>query len=311
MDLWLIGAGGLLGSAVARVAAGRHRVHPAGAIPWSDPEASSAVLAEQHERFHASRRPGAPWGVVWAAGTGVVASTPEQLAAQERVLLDLATQVAARSDDAGAFLFASSASVYGAGGRSEYTEADVAVPVGPYATAKLRQEELLTALFSAPTGPRLAVARITTLYGPGQNLGKGQGLISSMCMEVIRRGVISLYVPIDTARDYVYTDDAAALCLTLLERAAGPGEQGPMMRIVGSHRASTVGELAHLVQAVAHRRTHVRQVQTALGALHVPRLAARTTDAELVAMPRTSLPAGIAAVHADVLRRLISGSLAA
>jgi len=47
------------------------------------------------------------------------------------------------------------------------------------------------------------VGRMSNLYGPGQNLKKVQGLISQMCLRVLTRQPLVLYVPLDTIRDYL------------------------------------------------------------------------------------------------------------
>ena len=53
------------------------------------------------------------------------------------------------------------------------------------------------------------IGRFSNLYGPGQNLGKLQGLISRLALSAVTRQPINIFVPLDTIRDYVYVDDAA------------------------------------------------------------------------------------------------------
>ena len=54
------------------------------------------------------------------------------------------------------------------------------------------------------------VARLSTLYGPGQSRGKPQGLIAHIARGVVRNQPVRIYVPLDTVRDYLAADDAAA-----------------------------------------------------------------------------------------------------
>lgn len=304
MDLWIIGAGGLLGSALVRSAPEGARLFRAGPVPWDDPADATQALLASVERFAASRRPGVPWAIVWAAGTGVPATTPAELRRQSQVLLDVASHVASRLDPDGAFAFASSASVYG----TSADDCDETTPPAPspgYGAEKLWQEGELARAFAPEGGPRLAVARISTLYGPGQNLLKRQGLVSSMCMEAVRGGVITLHVPLDTVRDYVYVDDAARLVHRLLE-LSGRDRPQHLLRVVASHRPTTIGELARVVQSVVHRRTHIVQASVR-GSGASAHLSVRSVDPELASVRRTPLVVGVKAVQDDVLRRYARG----
>lgn len=309
MDLWVVGAGGLLGSAVVRRRPPGTRVHRAAPVPWHTAGLVDAALADAFGEFRRQREPGRPWAVVWAAGTGVVSSDPGELLAQESTLLRLAGLVAQEPDPDGTFLFASSAAVFGAQARL-YDESDTARPVSPYGVAKLRQEDALRDVFAAPDGPRLAVARLSTLFGPGQNLAKRQGLVSSMCLEAVRGGVITLHVPLDTTRDYLYADDAGALVHTLLDVARTEPAGAPVTRVLASHRTTTVGEVARLVQSVVHRRTHIVQASTPT-TVHQRHQAVQSSDPRLAALPRTPLPVGVHRVHQDVLRRWMTGAATA
>lgn len=300
MDVWTIGAGGLLGSALVRRAQERERSYPAARIPWASPRDARETLERELDSFHRWRRPG-PWAVVWAAGAGVIGSSAQALSSEQDVLLGFAAAVAARPHPGGTFVFASSASVYGDTGGQVADERSPTRPLSGYARIKLEQEAALTALL-AGTVP-LAVARISTLYGPGQNVGKGQGLVSTMCAEVISGRPITIFVPLDTQRDYLYSDDAAARCLHLAEESArGARVDAATVRVVASGRTTTIGEVARTVQTVAHRRAHLLQIQSPARSLHVRQQVLTTTDDRLRRMALLPLVEGVGRVHADLLR---------
>lgn len=298
MDLWVIGAGGLLGSALVRTGAGQVRRFDPEPVPWSDPVATSSTLRRQLAAFHAWRRPDAPWGVVWAAGSGVIASSAHQLTLENDVLMGFARELAIQGGR-GAFVFASSAAVFGDHGSTWVDETFAADPLNDYTRAKLAQERELTALLTGaiPT----VLARISTLYGPGQNLGKSQGLVSSMCNEAIRRGTISVFVPLDTTRDFLFTDDAAHQVLALMRAAQDERPDEPRVRVVASRRSTTVAELARTVQAVSRRRAPILQVKAAAAGLHTRSVSLTSVDPMLRGFAPTPLPIGVAAVHRDVL----------
>lgn len=311
MDAWVVGSGGLLGSALVRNPAPGDRFFDAPRVGWDSAAGSLARLRLSLEEFHAWRAPGRAWGIVWAAGSGVIASAPERLRSETAVVTQFAEAVAAAgagvgAGDPGAFLLASSASIFGSGSQV-FDERWEPRPLNAYGCTKLDQE---TAVASALRGVvPFAVARISTLYGPGQNLGKGQGLISSMCADALQRRAISIYVPLDTTRDYLYADDAAIQCRALLARTAASRAIGPtgdptepLLRVVASHRTTTIGELARLVQSVARRRPQMLQVHTATSALHSRHLALTSIDPAMREFPVTPLTVGLHAVYQGLLR---------
>ena len=304
MDVWVVGAGGLLGSAIASAARGEHRLFPAERIPWSQPEISSRVLAANLIAFHQWRRTGTPWAVIWAAGAGVIASSAASLAAEDTVMLGFARELARTAEAGGTFVFASSASVYGDSKNQTCDEWSPTAPLNRYAQTKLTQEATLSRLF-AGRAP-LVLTRISTLYGPGQNLSKGQGLISSMCRDALAGRAISIFVPLDTQRDYLYTEDAARQILQLAERSAQAGSARPEIKVLGSYRSTTIGEVARTIQSVARRRPHLLQVQSASSSVHVRRQLLSTTDPALRATAPTPLLTGVNDVYISLLRRFMA-----
>lgn len=305
MDVWVIGSRGLLGSAIVRGLPAQMRLFPAQRVPWHSSVDALESLMSSLSEFRRWRREDRPWGIVWAAGSGVIASPTEQLRLEGQTMLDFAAEVAATPEERGAFLFASSASVFGNSSGLVADEATVPMPTNDYARAKLDQERSLADRFIGPTS--LVLARIGTLYGPGQNPSKPQGLISAMCREAVFRRTISIFVPIDTTRDYLYADDAARQSIHLLGEAVTQPPQ-PRLRVVASHRTTTIGEVARLVQAVSHHRTPILQVPGAAAAGHALHLALTSQDPVLRAFPTTPLPVGIHVVYQDVLRRALAGT---
>ncbi|MEV7963740.1 NAD-dependent epimerase/dehydratase family protein [Oerskovia paurometabola] len=304
MKVWVVGAGGLLGAAVARhVDPGRS--FTASRIPWRDPEESLATLRAELERF-LRWLPDEEWAVVWAAGAGVVMSSPEQLAVEEHVLLEFARSVAAIGAPNGVFWFASSASVFGPSRSATWTEDDPARPAGPYPLAKHRQELALTTIFERAGRAKLVISRISTLYGPGQRIDKPQGLVTKICFEAVTMGVVSIVVPLESMRDYLYSDDAARLVHASL-RSALRGTETVRLNVLSNGHPTSVAELIRHVQAVVHRRTWILQVPPSVGSLHATMLVVKSKDRELGAVRRTPLVVGVDAVARDVLVRISRG----
>ena len=108
------------------------------------------------------------------------------------------------------FLASSAGGVYAGVGTPPFREDSPVAPLAPYGWNKLEQESLARQ-WSTETGTPLLVGRLSNLYGPGQNLSKAQGLITQMCLRVVARQPLVLYVPLDTIRDYLFAEDAGRL----------------------------------------------------------------------------------------------------
>jgi UDP-glucose 4-epimerase len=71
---------------------------------------------------------------------------------------------------------------------------------------KLQQENELIEL-SSKFQFRVRIARISNAYGTEQKLDKKQGLISLLVKAALDSQEITIYVPMETKRDYIYAED--------------------------------------------------------------------------------------------------------
>jgi UDP-glucose 4-epimerase len=103
------------------------------------------------------------------------------------------------------------------------------------------------------------IGRVANLYGPGQNLAKPQGLISVFARAHLTGQPVSVYVSLDTLRDYIFINDAAALIADCLDRLAKPdilsGET--IIKIIATQRADTIGALIGACRTVFKRRPRI------------------------------------------------------
>jgi UDP-glucose 4-epimerase len=250
---WVVGGSGLLGSAVRRALTTARNPVLTFPIPWDDPEAAVRALLEA-----AARLPDQGWWIAWCAGSGVIASSPEEIESEQWVLETFLDrwQPTPGAPGSRAIFFASSAGgVYAGSADPPFTEATVPHPISPYGEAKLKAEATFTA-FSRRTGIPLLVGRISNLYGPGQNLDKPQGLVSQLCKAHATGKPLSLYVPLDTMRDYIYTDDAAAMVVGGLRAVAAAGT-GVHLKLMVTGRSVTVNEVVGEVRRVTRHRPPV------------------------------------------------------
>ena len=296
---WVLGSSGLLGTAVTRTLADQHRSVHTSRIPWQDAEAAVSRLLEESGRV--------PDGadVFWCAGAGVVGTSPEALDAELSVLQGFLEGWHPRD---AAFFFASSAgAVYAGSAGPPFTEETTPVPLAPYGHAKLRAEQL-TREFSERTGVPVLAGRISNLYGPGQDISKPQGLVSQLCRAQLTRQPLSVYVSLDTMRDYLYVDDAAQMSVAALDAVVGT--KGLHVKILASERSTTIASILGDLHRLSRRRPPV-----VLGTSGNARFQVRDLRLRSVAWPpttefvRTPLAAGMAATLESVGEQLRVGTL--
>lgn len=297
--VWVVGAGGLLGSKVAARVRERGHALRIRSVPWEDARRARLVLREEAETLVAT---GDPWAVAWCAGAGVVATSAEVVAAEqaqfEHFLADF------RPRGSGAFFLASSAGGVYAGSASlpPFDERTPPRPLAPYGHGKLAMERALTE-WAAATGTPALIGRIANLYGPGQDLAKGQGLVSQICRSSITGKALSVYVSLDTRRDYLFVADAAAMIVAALEQLPGRGDP-VTVKILASGRSATIGTLVGEARRVLRRRPRVVFGASPKAAAQVRDLRLRSVVwRELDTYARTPLPVGLAATAADLTHR--------
>lgn len=243
MIVWVVGAGGLLGSAVVRAAHERgDTVLVSSDIPWSDSSGTvDSIRAHARQLLEMiSSNPSQEWGIVWAAGHATTASDEPQLDSELATFRSClqAINTELRDTRGGLFALASSAGgVYAGSENPPFSSQTKPCPLGGYGRLKLQQETAVKELLD-PT-IRVLIARIANLYGPGQDLSKLQGLISRLALTSVTKEPLTMFVPLDTLRDYITADDAAVRLLHWISVDNRPFT----IRVVASGEATSLGYL--------------------------------------------------------------------
>lgn len=300
---WVIGARGLLGSAVARRISTRGGARFDGpTVRWAGPEAEDD-LRDGVERLiaQAGER---PWRIFWCAGVGVTGSTAESLRTEVtrfESLLDAVGTLSAPIRERGLLFVASSAGALYAGSQgAPFDEFTPPKPLGAYGEAKLALENAAER-FAAAGSVRCLVGRIANLYGPGQSLAKPQGLISHLCRSHVRRTPLSVYVPLDTLRDYIFVDDCAALLLDACDRLAEEDAGAYRVKILASGRSVSIGALLGEFRRLVGRRPEIVMGSSAVSALQSRDLRMRSVVwPELDHRSMTNLSDGVARTLRDI-----------
>jgi UDP-glucose 4-epimerase len=288
---------------------------------WGSREVLRVQLDTAVSRFIAEAASGRhrAWALYWAAGAGVIGTSVEQLQEETRTLEHVLDLLAAQLGRVGTppgsvFLASSAGGVYGRCPDSPAGEGSRCLPISPYGREKLRQEELLS-LWAERHRVSFLIGRISNLYGPGQNLGKPQGLISHLVRNLILNRPVHVYVPMDTLRDYLHVEDCAPAIIRAMSRLrrealAGGGAPG-MTKIFASEQASSVASIIGLVSKIARRRPRVIHAAHPLTEQQSRRLTFRSQVWHEDHRPPRTLSVGVSQVHRHMLQLFSSGKVGA
>jgi UDP-glucose 4-epimerase len=299
---WVLGSGGLLGSALRRSLRqdGTAIFVPTGHFSWGSEATLASQLIEAVHAFAAAANSAERWEIYWAAGIGTMGSreadlTPETQALSRLICLLKAEPILMTRP--GGFAFASSAGAIYAGSTDPLiSENTFPAPTSAYAREKIRQEELLLGLVGH--GKAVLLARISTLYGPGQALGKKQGLITHMARCIVKNQVVQIYVPLDTIRDYITADDAAPeLIATLRTKALTPEY---FVKIIASEQVTTIAQIISVFRRIVHRSPRIVTNSNMFSTLYSKRVQFKSVvEPRRKGFAETTLLVGIAQVMAS------------
>lgn len=307
MKVWVVGCGGLLGSALTErfVEDGVKPFRPSHAFSWNDTDALAREFAAAVHEF--GKASGDACTVCYAAGRGIMTSKPEDLAKETKTLGAL---LAALSDEPLlqgkplTFMFASSAgAIYAESTDETITEASTPQTRSPYGITKLEQETLVTDWAQARPKTSVLIARLSTLYGPAQALGKRQGLISHIARSALARKPIEIFVPLDTMRDYLHVRDAAGDIVRTLSEI----KETVTMKIIASEEPTTVAEIIGLFRKILKTPPKISTATRAETARYPHRMKFRSTVLPHADKKRTSLLLGVSEVLAAEKLAVVRG----
>jgi UDP-glucose 4-epimerase len=294
---WVIGSGGLLGSAICRVACEHGEPPFTVPVAWATKQQALASLSEGLSAFLASAR-GRRLEILWCAGSGVTSTGPAHLEQEIAVISEFLGVVATTLSEAEKssltlFYPSSVGGVYGGSSDSPITEDSVTAAISPYGEAKLRVEEVVRR-FSREHGVSAFIGRLSNLYGAGQDMRKGQGLISVLLNKNFSRTATTIFMPLDTLRDYIYVEDAAQLILDCLERRAATPSRGTVTKIIAANTPTSIASILGVIKTELKRRPLVVMASTPEASQQARNLSVQSRVwPDLDRRPLTPLPVGI------------------
>ena len=157
------------------------------------------------------------------------------------------------------------------------------------------------------TGVRAVLGRLSNVYGPGQTLGKPQGLLSQLCLADATGRPLPVFVSMDTIRDYLYAGDAARMVVRSIALAAGsrPARSSPRCSPRAARSPSATSSPRRAGCSTA-RCAPSRSAAPGPGRCSTCAWSRRVWP-EVDALAATPLPAGLARTSADVRARVVSG----
>lgn len=261
--LWIIGERGLLGSALIKRYPFHHPhftlwqpLRPC--FEWEQPEILKAQFATQIALFEKQASQFEGWAIIWAAGAGVIGSSESALQGETKnfsVFLDALKTIASGSMEKGSISLASSAGGIWAGAQQfPITENSPECPISEYGRQKLEQEHCLRNLNKEHPKLKVLLARISNLYGPGQKLSKPQGLLSQLCRSVLLKVPLNIFVPLETVRDYIFSEDCAELMLRAIKKhQLSNSYSNPLVKIFASEDPVSITDILGLLHRLTRR----------------------------------------------------------
>ncbi len=293
-NTWVIGSGGLLGSGINNTLTGSF---PATTIRWGNQEDSRTDLEANLAQFSQQLNSDQPWRIIWAAGHAIVSSSQEVCEAELKVFDQFTQKAQLTLTSPGKFFLASSAGgVYAGSHDPPFTARSVPLPTSAYGNLKLNKERALVTNFANRGNITTVIGRISNLYGPGQNLGKLQGLISHLILAALTKKTMNIFVPLDTIRDFVFVNDAAHVINTLTTMASPPE-----IAVIASGEPKSLATVISQVQGVLRIKIPIAYGAHASSPGQVADLRMIPT---IPCDQLTPFPAGVKTMQLDLAQRL-------
>jgi UDP-glucose 4-epimerase len=256
--VWVIGKGGLLGSALYQELSqtSSHLFDRKIQISWREKDLACMQLKNAVDAF-ALQAKNKKWRIYWAAGIGTMHSTAEELKDETDILRSFIAALANKQDlnlKSGTFVFASSAGAIYAGRHDDpINESTLPSPINAYGHAKLEQESIVNSLNQM--GTTVIACRITTLYGFKQKNGKQQGLLAEMVRRALSNEVIHIYVPLETMRDYISAKVAAQEMIHSVSHLEEI--PGVYIKIIASGASTSIAQIISILKRISKRNLRI------------------------------------------------------
>jgi UDP-glucose 4-epimerase len=210
--------------------------------------------------------------------------------ASENILGSLRLLEAAKKRRGLRLIFASSGgTVYGALASVPAKEQHATQPRCAYGISKLAVEKYLS-LYHEVWGLDCVALRISNAYGPGQNVERNFGVISTFATCLTKGKPITIFGDGATIRDYIFIDDLIEAVI-----AAGNHRGGPLVMNIGSGVGKSLNDIVDALGRVWPQKIEVNYTEGRDFDVPVSVLDISLAANALNWRPRTSFEAGVEA----------------
>lgn len=249
---------GLLGSAIMRAAAGTSLNQAsviAATIPWGDKTRAEAAIRRSVAEFLSSEA--SRYDIYWCAGIATPRGDGALATAEaeyfEALMMAVGAAPSERQSSIRMFLASSAGALYPSEAGVAATESTPVLIRDAYGAAKARIEQVAID-GASKMNAALLIGRVSSLFGPGQNLRKPQGLLTHVAWSVLTRQPVFIHVDRMSTRNYLHVADAAELVVDSMDRCS-PSEI--RVQNVCSHRHHSIAEVIEIAEKTFARRANV------------------------------------------------------
>jgi UDP-glucose 4-epimerase len=152
-------------------------------------------------------------------------------------------------------IFTSSAGTIYGPSKEKITEEGLKKPFSPHGITKLTTEYFLE-YFKVKYNIQFDIFRISNIYGPGQNISKGLGLINTLLEKMLRNEEIIIYGDGTNTRNYIYIDDVVK---TLNQSINNDLNSSNIINLASSDHFS-INEILAMIEKVTHSKLNFTKV---------------------------------------------------
>jgi len=223
-----------------------------------------------------------------------------------KILLSCMRSSGLTANKSGRMFFASSAGgVYAGSSNPPFTEETVPIPISDYGAQKLQIEELLIN-FEKNNNVEIRIGRIANIYGANQNIRKQQGIVTALVKSTILNTTVSMYVPLNTLRNYIFVSDAAFKIINFVRSSTNNHE----VRNICSNENWSLGSLIRITKDVTKKRIHLAHAVNRQSLLQPLDLRMKSlSENKESSIREVSLPVGVSVVRERLLKTHQDGKL--
>lgn len=124
-------------------------------------------------------------------------------------------------------------------------------PFSPYGITKLAMENFLN-YYKAKYGLEYDIYRVSNVYGEGQDVGKGLGIINTFLEKIITHKMVKIFGNGESTRNYIYVKDVAELLTLSVKKLESSDDYN-----ISSNTTLSINSLVQIVKQIVEEEFEV------------------------------------------------------